>query len=64
MIVNFRACGISRGAYKLTRTSTLKKKKKTQNKFTKIIIIFPNSLIRYAYSTYNILIPCVIFFEK
>jgi len=38
---------------------------KTQHKFIKIIIIiFPNSLIRYTSSTYNILISCVIFFEK
>jgi hypothetical protein len=28
MIVNFRACGISRGTCKLTRTSTVIKKKK------------------------------------
>jgi hypothetical protein len=30
MVVNFRARGISRGARKLTRTSTLNKKKKKQ----------------------------------
>ena len=33
MIVNFRARGISRGACKLARTPTLKKKKKKRERY-------------------------------
>jgi hypothetical protein len=38
MVVNFRARGISRGACKLARTSTLKKKKKKKKINEKLIV--------------------------
>jgi hypothetical protein len=43
MVVNFRAHGISRGARKLARTPTLKKKKKTEHmlRFTTLKLTLP-----------------------
>ena len=52
MVVNFRICKISRGAHKLTRTTTLIKKKVIKRGVVQLEVL---------YSIYNIFLLKIIF---